>query len=439
MLQTSSRRKFLVGTFGFVGAASLPASAQAARTAELLEGSGPPRRVWGKVGAFYIDTRAHALYGPKRKNGWGEPIHLTARRGVAGPTRASGPSGPRGEQGPQGFAVLHGQGPPSPALGVDNDFYIDTASTQLYGPKTGGVWGSPVALGGPPASVVDTDAPVPWDWSYPSENTQKTHFRLTPPSRAPFELASWGSGPMLDGQYDHWIGFGFNAAVFVDRSQGVAGEPAWFMGFEDGYATTGDGEGAEWYIAYFSPDHETVSLFRPFYTRVQRNNNTDHNALTLLDIGSDGKGLFGVTAGGFDEFFSITANEVVFKPLSGNGFFVLDAGPGATPYLQFRNDSVNGFYFKTDDVDTLTLVDKDNRTHAQMKQGTNSAAAVTELFSGLSVDGDIAMTSAGSKLGFFGANLVAQPAVSGSKSGNVALASLITALADLGLINDTTT
>ena len=42
------------------------------------------------------------------------------------------------------------------------------------------------------------------------------------------------------------------------------------------------------------------------------------------------------------------------------------------------------------------------------------------------------------KLGFYGAAPVVKPTVTGSKGGNAALASLITALANLGLIVDST-
>jgi len=44
-----------------------------------------------------------------------------------------------------------------------------------------------------------------------------------------------------------------------------------------------------------------------------------------------------------------------------------------------------------------------------------------------------------STLGFFGAAAVSKPTVTGSRGGNAALASLLTALANLGLITDSTT
>jgi hypothetical protein len=53
-----------------------------------------------------------------------------------------------GIQGPRGKGVLHGEGLPSNSLGIDGEFYIDTVTNKMYGPKTSGQWGDPVNLGG---------------------------------------------------------------------------------------------------------------------------------------------------------------------------------------------------------------------------------------------------------------------------------------------------
>ena len=63
-------------------------------------------------------------------------------------------------------------------------------------------------------------------------------------------------------------------------------------------------------------------------------------------------------------------------------------------------------------------------------------AVGSDLQSGLKIEGDTASTV---KLGFFGVTPVTQPAITGSKSGVVALASLIDELVNLGLITDSTT
>lgn len=59
--------------------------------------------------------------------------------------RASTPGPP----GPPGYSVRSGLGVPPADLGIDGDFYIDTALSRIYGPKTGGGWGTGISLIGP--------------------------------------------------------------------------------------------------------------------------------------------------------------------------------------------------------------------------------------------------------------------------------------------------
>jgi Collagen triple helix repeat (20 copies) len=56
--------------------------------------------------------------------------------------------GPKGERGENGNSIHSGEGVPSNELGVNNDFYIDKLSHKIYGPKSGGVWGSATGLVG---------------------------------------------------------------------------------------------------------------------------------------------------------------------------------------------------------------------------------------------------------------------------------------------------
>jgi hypothetical protein len=51
-----------------------------------------------------------------------------------------------------GVVVLSGAGAPAPGLGADGDYYLDAAGRAIYGPKSGGGWGSAWALSGPPGS-----------------------------------------------------------------------------------------------------------------------------------------------------------------------------------------------------------------------------------------------------------------------------------------------
>jgi Collagen triple helix repeat (20 copies) len=56
--------------------------------------------------------------------------------------------GPPGERGENGNSVRSGAGVPSNELGVNGDYYVNTAAHTIYGPKTGGSWGSATSLVG---------------------------------------------------------------------------------------------------------------------------------------------------------------------------------------------------------------------------------------------------------------------------------------------------
>jgi hypothetical protein len=59
----------------------------------------------------------------------------------------------KGATGPNGNGILSGNGVPSAALGVNGDFYLDKTTYNLYGPKTAGNWGTPTSLIGPAGRV----------------------------------------------------------------------------------------------------------------------------------------------------------------------------------------------------------------------------------------------------------------------------------------------
>lgn len=65
---------------------------------------------------------------------------------IAGPTGATGPAGPRG---PAGYSILNGTTNPTSGVGQNGDFYINTSNSTMFGPKSGGVWGSGRSIVGP--------------------------------------------------------------------------------------------------------------------------------------------------------------------------------------------------------------------------------------------------------------------------------------------------
>jgi hypothetical protein len=51
-----------------------------------------------------------------------------------------------GPQGPRGNTILSGSGEPNIYIGEIGDFYLNTDTQELYGPKTESGWGEPVDL-----------------------------------------------------------------------------------------------------------------------------------------------------------------------------------------------------------------------------------------------------------------------------------------------------
>ncbi len=84
----------------------------------------------GVDGDFYIETSTNTIYGPKLAGAW--PATGTVLKGINGNT------------------VLNGQKTPDDVNdGVDGDFYIETSTNTIYGPKLAGAWSKGTSLIGP--------------------------------------------------------------------------------------------------------------------------------------------------------------------------------------------------------------------------------------------------------------------------------------------------
>ncbi len=82
--------------------------------------------------------------------------------GPPGPQGIQGPTGPQGPAGPTGGAtVLSGTSDPNASVGVEGDFYINTTTVTIFGPKTGGAWNSGISLIGPAGSSGPAGTPGP--------------------------------------------------------------------------------------------------------------------------------------------------------------------------------------------------------------------------------------------------------------------------------------
>lgn len=117
--------------------------------ATILAGAGQPQAIDGVAGDFYFDIASATLYGPRTASGWPTSgIALAGPKGDQGDQGDPGQPGSPGHAGDPGKSVLGGTGAPDNAIGVDGDFYLDTGSTTLYGPKANAAWPAGVSLQG---------------------------------------------------------------------------------------------------------------------------------------------------------------------------------------------------------------------------------------------------------------------------------------------------
>lgn len=109
-------------------------------------------------------TGATGAQGPIGLTGAAGPAGAQGPAGVAGPAGAQGVAGPAGAQGPQGAqgatgpqgpagsngqTILNGTNNPGSGIGTVGDFYLNTSTNILFGPKTAGGWGTGISLVGP--------------------------------------------------------------------------------------------------------------------------------------------------------------------------------------------------------------------------------------------------------------------------------------------------
>ena len=154
-------------------------------------GATAPSTALGNIGDFYLNTATGDVHyksaattwtltgnikgpqgnagatgatGPQGPAGVAGATGLT---GLQGPAGAAGPQGPAGATGPQGAPGLNGNGilngaiAPSNNQGVDGDFFVNTTTNTIYGPKANGVWPSGVSLVGPQGPAGATGATGP--------------------------------------------------------------------------------------------------------------------------------------------------------------------------------------------------------------------------------------------------------------------------------------
>ena len=125
----------ITGPIGAQGAQGIPGNA-------ILYGTANPLDSVGIDGNFYINKTTHFMFGPKVVGSWPPGVSLIGPQGIQGPQGVQGP------QGIPGNTILYGASDPVAGTGVDGNFYINTATNFMFGPKAG-VWPTGLSLIGP--------------------------------------------------------------------------------------------------------------------------------------------------------------------------------------------------------------------------------------------------------------------------------------------------
>lgn len=98
---------------------------QGPRGTSVLSGEGGPTSLTGVVGDFYFQTNNSTMYGPKGTAGW-----------PSSGTSLIGPPGQQGSTGNDGRTIHNGPSNPT-TEGIDGDFFLNTTTNTLYGPRLG--------------------------------------------------------------------------------------------------------------------------------------------------------------------------------------------------------------------------------------------------------------------------------------------------------------
>ncbi|QYY33242.1 MULTISPECIES: hypothetical protein [Cupriavidus] len=121
-----------------------PATTPTAATSALLSGTGDPTPDIGKDGDFYLNTTTGMLFGPKANGVWPAGVSVAG----TGSTGTKNDPGVPANTGTAGNTILSGSGDPTATVGNNGDYYINTTTSTLFGPKTDGAWPPGVPLGG---------------------------------------------------------------------------------------------------------------------------------------------------------------------------------------------------------------------------------------------------------------------------------------------------
>lgn len=145
-----------------------------------------------------------------------------------------GPAGPTGATGPQGIAgtngntILNGTTVPTSATGNNGDFYINTTTNIIYGPKTVAGWGTGTTLSGGSSggSLSNTNFQV----------FDATGIFTVPAGVTKIMVECWGAGGG-GSEYTYWLGSG-NYTVYIGGGGGGYGKSIFSVSAGANYLVT---------------------------------------------------------------------------------------------------------------------------------------------------------------------------------------------------------
>jgi hypothetical protein len=145
-------------------------------------------------------------------------------QGVPGDTGAQGPAGQPGKDGANGkdgTTILTGNNTPASTLGAAGDFFLDTSTVMLYGPKTDEGWGGGVSLKGTPGTQIlhGDGTPTASVGKTGDFYLDETNIKLFGPKSD----AGWGAGFSLKGEQGPQGAQGAQGAQGEPGEQGPAG------------------------------------------------------------------------------------------------------------------------------------------------------------------------------------------------------------------------
>lgn len=123
--------------YAWINTYTLPGGTGTTNGSTVTYGLGEPNAANGQANDTYINT-ANGKFYQKTNTGWQQVFSM-----LNGPPGGPGPRGDTGLPGLNGKSLLNGSlNPSNQTTGVDGDFYINTSTYTIFGPKQNSNWGN---------------------------------------------------------------------------------------------------------------------------------------------------------------------------------------------------------------------------------------------------------------------------------------------------------